>query len=123
MSKATKKRPTRANSEPSAESLKEMPELDFSKSVRLGRGLHARKIAEAGGYVIKPDGEAAHFVQTRQGRPRKGEPKATTQTKNVRLPPELWATIERVANDNGISLHAAMRQAMVEWLNKRTTAA
>ena len=123
MSKATEKTAKRSRAKPSAKSLKEMPEVNFTKSVRLGRGLHARKIAQDGGYYVQPDGEPARFVQTRQGRPKKGQPKATTQTKNVRLPPDLWETIERVANDNGLSLHAAMRQAMLEWLGKRAKVA
>jgi hypothetical protein len=103
---------------PSAKSLKEIPELDFSKSTRRGRGLHARKIAKDGGYYVQADGEAASFVQTRQGRPNKDEPKATTQTKNVRLPPEVWEVMERAAEDRGLSLHAAMRRALLEWLRR-----
>lgn len=117
MKKAEKhSRAARVN--PSAKSLKEIPEVDFSKSVRRGRGLYASKIAKAGGYYVQPDGEAARFVQTRQGRPKKGEPKATTQTKNVRLPPEVWEVMERAAEDRGLSLHAAMRRALLEWLGR-----
>jgi hypothetical protein len=122
MSKATKKAGKRSASK-TQRALKEMPEVDFTKSVPLGRGLYAGKIARDGGYYVQPAGEPARFVQTRQGRPKKSEPKATTQTKNVRLPPELWAAIERIANGQGLSLHAAMRQAMIEWLGKRAKVA
>ena len=116
MKEKAEKRSKGARVNPSAKSLKEIPEVDFSKSVR--RGLYARKISKDGGYYVQPDGEAASFVQTRQGRPKKDEPKATTQTKNVRLPPEVWEVMERAAEEHGLSLHAAMRRALLEWLGR-----
>ncbi len=114
----TEKRAKGARVNPSAKSLKEIPEVDLSKSVRRGRGLYARKIAKDGGYYVQPDGEPARFVQTRQGRPKKDEPQATTKTKNVRLPAEVWEVMERAAEDRGLSLHAAMRRALLEWLGR-----
>ena len=55
-------------------------------------------------------------VRLRPGRPRSGEDSGATVVKSVRLPPAIWARAEAQAAREGISLHAALRQAVLIWL-------
>ena len=112
MKKASKKQ-----KEPSRASLKEMPEIDFSKA-RARKNPYAARIAKDGGYWIEVDGEPPRFVRTAEGRPKKGAPAAHSITKSVRFPDEVWKALEKRAKKQGITLHAALRKAIVEWLKR-----
>lgn len=51
-----------------------------------------------------------------KGRPKKSEGARPTVTKSVRLPPEVWKRLKDQAEREGKTLHAAMRQAALIWL-------
>lgn len=99
MRKASK----RANREPSRRSLRQMPEVDFRK-VRVKRNPYARRIAEEG-----------LIVQVGRGRPKKVREAGGTTPRSVRFPDRIWALLERRAKAKGITLHAALREAILEW--------
>jgi Ribbon-helix-helix protein, copG family len=94
---------SRAQREPSKRSLREMPELDF-RSVRVKRNPYAERIA-AGGLV----------VQVGRGRPMRLLESGGTTPRSVRFPDEVWALLEKRARAKGLTLHAALRQAILEW--------
>ena len=102
--KKTKRAPK--HREPSKASLKEMPEVDFTK-VRVRRNPHAARIAKEG--II---------VQVGRGRPRKLTEVGGTSPRSVRFPDEVWEKLERRAKKEGLSLHAALRQAILAWLGQ-----
>ena len=91
--------------EPSARSLREMPEMDLSRATR--KNPYAERIAREG-----------YTVHVTRGRPRKGEETGPTITKSIRLPPEVWARLERRARVEGIPLHALLRAALLAWLDQ-----
>jgi hypothetical protein len=93
------------NREPSRTSLREMPELDFSKA-KVRRNPYASRIASEG-----------ISVQTGRGRPRKGTESGPTIPRSVRFPVAIWRHLERRAKAEGIPLHAALRAAVLAWVN------
>ena len=110
------KKASKRQREPSKVSLEEMPEIDFSKAkVHRGRS-HALQIEKDGGYWIHVDGEDPIFVRTKMGRPRKGTKSAASTPKSVRFTDEIWKAIEASAKARGITTHAALREAVTEWL-------
>jgi Ribbon-helix-helix protein, copG family len=107
MKKASKKiRRTPKHPEPSKASLKEMPEVDFTKA-RVRRNPHAARIAKEG-----------ITVQVGRGRPRKLTEVGGTSPRSVRFPDEVWEMLERRAKKEGITLHAALREAILAWLKQ-----
>lgn len=87
--------------EPSAESLRAMPEHDFAPAVkRYGRGPAAlqKVLAEA--------------RASRAGRPRKGEVAEGTDTRSVRLPRGAWRALDALAKARGVTAHALMCSAI-----------
>ena len=91
--------------EPSAASLREMPELDFTK-VKLRRNPYAARIAAEGRFHIAP------------GRPRKGTETGPTVPRSIRFPAPVWRQIEKRAKAQGITLHAALRAAVIAWMRQ-----
>jgi hypothetical protein len=83
-----------------------MPEVDFRK-VRVRRNPYARRIAEQG-----------LVVQVGRGRPKKVLAGGGTTPRSVRFPERIWVLLERRARAKGITLHAALRQAILEWARK-----
>lgn len=57
-------------------------------------------------------------LSTRKGRPKNGEEPVGTVTRTVRMPLDLWTYLEGKAHENGLSLHAAIRTALVEWATR-----
>ena len=92
--------------EPSAKSLRELSEIDFSK-VKARRNRYAAQIAKEG--IV---------VQVGRGRPTKTFEVGGTQPRSVRFPDVVWKRIEKVAKAKGLTLHAALREAVLAWLKK-----
>lgn len=98
--KATKGR----RGEPSKAALREMPEVDFSKA-RVRRNPYAARIAEQG-----------LIVQVGRGRPKKLLEVGGTRPRSVRFPEGIWGRIEARAKAKGVTVHAALREAILAWL-------
>jgi hypothetical protein len=98
-----KKANRRAQRPPSKRSLHEIPEVDFRK-VRVKPNPYARRIAAEG-----------LVVQVGRGRPTRLLESGRTTPRSVRFPERIWALLERRAKAKGITLHAALREAILEW--------
>jgi hypothetical protein len=94
--------------EPSRASLREMPEVNFDKS-KVRRNPYALRIANEG-----------ISIHEGRGRPRKGTETGPTIPRSVRFPARVWRHLERRAKAKGVSLHAALRAAVLRWINDRT---
>ena len=101
-----KKRPEKFD-EPSAASLREMPEVDL-KTAKWHRNPYAARIAIEG---IQLPG---------RGRPRKGAETGPTVPRSIRFPQSVWKQLERRAKADGLTLHAAVRAAIVRWMAEGT---
>lgn len=99
MKKAPKQR------EPSRDSLREIPEVDF-EAAKVRRNPYADRIAAEG------------IVHVGRGRPRKGEETGPTVPRSIRFPAAVWKRLEERAKAEGISLHAALRAAILEWAGR-----
>jgi len=105
MKKASQRPPSRA-------SLREMPEVDFSK-VKLRPNPYAERIAKEGYFL--PDGR--HIMPLpRRGRPKKGEEPGPTKARSIRFPVQVDAALEKAAKARGLTVHAAVRTAVVAWI-------
>jgi hypothetical protein len=93
---------------PSATSLAEMPEMDFSKA-RVRRNPYAARIAKEG-----------VEIRITRGRPRKGATAPGVVTKSVKQTVAFWSSLGAAAEKEGISLHEAMRLALDSWLRQHT---
>ena len=91
--------------EPSRASLREMPEVDL-KDGRWRPNPYAARIAAEG--VILPG----------RGRPKKGEEVGPTTPKSVRFPAQVWERLQKSARAKGLSPHAALRTAIIEWVGR-----
>jgi hypothetical protein len=103
MKQAKKKR---RSSEPSRASLREIPEVDFATAT-VRRNPYATRIAREG---IE--------VQIGRGRPRKLLEVGETVPRSLRFPPAIWKRLEGRAKKKGLTLHAALRKAILDWLNE-----
>ena len=92
------------HAEPSKRSLEEMPEVDFTKA-RVRRNHHAARVAKDG-----------ITVQVGRGRPKKLDEVGGTSPRSVRFPEAVWKRIEARAKKKGITLHAALREAILAWV-------
>lgn len=101
--KKTSRSPQR---EPSKRSLREIPEVDFRRVITR-RNPYARKIAAEG--IV---------VQIGRGRPKRLLESGGTTPRSVRFPESVWALLERRARAKGLTLHAALRQAIIEWAHR-----
>lgn len=96
----------RALRPPSKGSLNEMPEVDFSR-VRVRPNRYARRIAEEG-----------LVVQVGRGRPKRVVQSGATTPRSVRFSERIWALLERRARGRALTLHAALREAILEWARR-----
>lgn len=103
MRKASQRPPSRA-------SLREMPEVDFSKGT-WRRNPYAARIAKEG--MDLPGGV---HLPSRRGRPKKGEEPGSMTPRSVRLPPQVWKHLQAKAKAKGLTTHGALRVAIVEWI-------
>ena len=97
------KKATRVGREPSKRALHEMPEADFSGGPRPNR--FASRIAREG-----------LVVQVGRGRPRTVAEVGVTTPRSVRFPERIWKLLRRRARKKGLTVHAAMRLAILEWM-------
>jgi hypothetical protein len=102
MKAGRKRRKAKKHREPSKASLREIPEVDFSKA---RRSLYAARIAKEG-----------IFVQVGRGRPEKVMEVGGTYPRSVRFPDAVWKQIETRAKARGMTVHAALREAILSWL-------
>ena len=91
---------------PSKMSLEEIPEVDFSRYERVENPSAARLVEE--GFSVK----------TGRGRPRKGKETGPTVPRSVRFPEAVWELLEARAKDEGVTLHAALRAAVMAWVTR-----
>jgi hypothetical protein len=101
--KAAKKK--RSATEPSKDSLREIPEVDFA-TAKIRRNPYAARIAREG---IE--------VQVGRGRPKKLLEVGQTEPRSVRFPLAIWKRLEGTAKRKGMTLHAALRKAILNWLH------
>lgn len=101
-----KKRTPRRSTRPSAASLRAIPSIDF-KAAKVRRNPYAARVAAEG---IQ--------IQTTRGRPLKGMEGGPTIPRSVRFPAGVWEKLERRAKSEGVPLHAALRSAVLAWLEK-----
>jgi len=106
MKKASERWMRTRHSEPSEASLREIPEVDFTKA-RVRRNPYAARIAKEG-----------ITVQVGKGRPRKLHEVGGTSPRSVRFADEVWRLLEARAKKRGLTLHAALREAILEWIKR-----
>ena len=103
MKKVTKT--IRKPASPAKTSRVEMPEVDFAKA-RVRKNHHAARIAKEG-----------ITIQVGRGRPQKLAEVGGTSPRSVRFPDAVWRVMEAKAERQGLSLHAALREAILAWVN------
>jgi len=91
---------------PSKRSLREIPEVDFRRA-RVKPNPYARRIAAEG-----------LVVQVGRGRPKRLLEAGGTFPRSVRFPEKIWTLLERRAKAKGMTLHAALREAILAWARK-----
>ena len=106
MRKATRRARTSRHSESSKASLKAIPEVDFANA-RVRRNPYAARIAREG-----------ITIQVGRGRPKKLEEVGGTSPRSVRFPNEVWKVLEARAKKRGLTLHAALREAILAWIER-----
>src|SRR5215468_2118497 len=94
-----KKGKRRRGREPSATSLRGIPEVEFSKAT-IRRNPYAAWIAREG-----------ITVQIGRGRPKKLLEVGGTRPRSVRFPEAVWKQIEARAKAKGLTVHAVLREA------------
>jgi hypothetical protein len=101
-----KKRMPRKNTPPSAATLRAIPSVDL-KAAKVRRNPYAARVASEGIHI-----------QIGRGRPLKGKERGPTIPRSVRFPAGVWEKLERRAKAQGLPLHAALRSAVLAWLEK-----
>jgi hypothetical protein len=91
-----------AHEDPSQASLEAIPEADLA-TARVRKNRYAARIQKTG--IV---------LQVGRGRPRREDETGPTVTKSIRLPPAVWAKLEKRARAEGIAVHALLRRALVE---------
>lgn len=99
-----KKKVTRRR-EPSAASLREIPAVNFGRA-QVRRNPYAARVAAEG------------IVHVGRGRPKKGTETGPTVPRSVRFSAQLWKMLEAKAKAEGLTLHSALRAAILEWANR-----
>lgn len=93
---------------PSRKSLEEMPEIDFSTLKRVPNP-YAARIAKEG-----------ITINVTPGRPKKGEETGPTIPRSIRFPAAVWERLEELAGAEGMTLHAALRAAVLAWIAEQS---
>lgn len=55
-----------------------------------------------------------------KGRPRKGTLATPVQPRVIKMAPAFWEAMGALAEASGLTLHAAMREALVKWAQEHT---
>jgi hypothetical protein len=63
-----------------------------------------------------PD-EGTLRIRITPGRPPRGQ-EAPVQVKTVKMPVAFWESFQSKADAEGLTLHAAMRSALLEWAGR-----
>ncbi|MFH1007295.1 MAG: hypothetical protein V1800_07320 [Candidatus Latescibacterota bacterium] len=106
------------------EHIKKMTEAEFMVSLGPGEPLeilearHDDDVARAIAHKNQPI-EGMTRIRIVLGRPPKGE-EAPVQVKAVRMPESFWANFQAQAQAAGLTLHAAMRSALIEWASRHS---
>jgi hypothetical protein len=93
---------------PSKKSLEEIPEIDFKK-MKSRPNPHAARIAKEG-----------YTINVTPGRPKKGEETGPTIPRSIRFPVPVWKSLEKLAKAEGLTLHAALRAAVLAWIEEQS---
>ena len=101
---------------PSKASLRDMPELDETK-VKLRRNPYAQRLANEGEIVLHV-GDNQYRLPVGKGRPKAARQTGPTSPRSVRFPDAVWQELEQRAAERGLTLHAALREAIAEWLSR-----
>jgi hypothetical protein len=129
--------------EPSAASLREMPEIDFTRH-HIRRNPYAPVIAREGISVVHDEPSASSLAElpevdpsrvrvqsspyagrARQalmqlkagrGRPKRGEEIGPTPARSIRLPMTVWEALEEAARGANTTVHALLRLAVTHLL-------
>lgn len=104
MKKAAGKRRV-STREPSAASLKEIPEVG-PDAISFGRGPKALK-------------KAIEHMRARRGRPKAGQKADGSSPRSVRLPDATWEALEVRAKARKTTVHALLREAVAKLLNAK----
>ena len=91
--------------EPSKASLREIPEIDFD-TAKVGRNPYAAVVAAEG------------IVHLGRGRPKKGTETGPTVPRSIRFPAPVWKALQVRAKSEGLSLHSALRNAILDWAKR-----
>jgi hypothetical protein len=125
---------------PTAASLRELPEIDFTE-YRIRRNPYAGRIKREGVKVVHDEpsaaaliempevdfararmrpnkfavqaGKVASKIQYGKGRPRKGDEVGRTPARSLRLPKTVWRALEREARERVTTVHALLRELVV----------
>src|SRR5579872_3639550 len=129
--------------DPSATSLREMPEIDFDR-YHIRKNPYAAVIAREGISVVHdgpsirslaeiPEVDVSRVhphrsayagrarstvlqLRTGRGRPRRGQEIGPTPARSVRLPLTVWAALEAAAHEAGTTVHGLLRLAVTHLL-------
>lgn len=140
-----KKATTRSPADPSARTLREMPEVDFSR-YRVRRNRYAARIAREGVHVVHdapsrasleamPEADftrarvgrnpyASRAAETRlqwqygRGRPVRGQELGPTEVRSLRLPARVWESLDRHARGRKTTTHALLRELVALFLER-----
>lgn len=140
-----KKGTTRLKVHPGTASLREMPEVDFTR-YRIRKNYYAARIAREGSEVAHeepsrvsllemPEADfgrarprpnkyaakavtAAANVQYGKGRPRKGAEVGPTPSRSLRLPEAVWQALENEARERSTTVHGLLREVVVTHVSR-----
>jgi hypothetical protein len=134
--------------EPSAASLRAVPPVDFSRHRAGRKNPYAKRMKREGWELVHEEPSKASLraipeltegaksqrnpyarrlraqgieLQVGRHRPLQGKEVGPTVVKSVRLPPAVWARLEKQARTSGMALHALVRAALLEWLDSHAT--
>ena len=60
--------------------------------------------------------EVRDLLRAQRGRPKKGAEAPNSTPRSIRFPEAVWDVLEHAAEQRGLSLHAALREAVLQWL-------
>jgi len=138
-----KKATSRTSMDPSPASLREMPEIDFTR-YHIRKNPYAAVIAREGASVIHDEPSARSLadlpevdfsraqvrrssyagrarralmqLKASRGRPKRGQEIGPTPARSIRLPTTAWEALEAAARDANTTVHALLRLAVSHLL-------